>query len=107
MAQFVARLQPRLRAVVDADQVEVGDYLERHDLAAPRRIDDEVARDLVQIGAARLHAVGVAGRIGPRHRLRHDVVDIGAVGQHPPQPRPQRAFVRQDGLLVPFEPGSD
>lgn len=107
MAQFVTRLQPRLRAVVDADQFEIRDHFERHDPAAPRDVDHQVARDLEQIGAARRDARDVTGGIGTRHRLRHDIVDIVAVRQHAPQPRTQCAFVRQDRLLVPFEPGSD
>lgn len=107
VAQFVARLQPGLRAVVHADQVEIGDHLERHDPAAAGRIDDEVAGDLVQIGAAGLDAFDVAGGIGPGHGLCHDIIDIGAIGQHPPQSRPQRAFVWQNGLFVPVESGSD
>lgn len=107
MPQFIACLQPGLRAVVDADQVEIGNEIERHDLAASGRVDDEIAGDLVQIGAAGLHAFDVAGRIGPRHRLCHDVIDVGAIGQHPAQARPERALMRQNGLFVPFEPGPD
>lgn len=107
VSQFVPRLQPGLGAVVDADQVEIGDHLERDDLAAPGGIDDEIAGDLVQIGAAGLHALDIAGGIGPRHGFRHDVVDIGALGQHTAQSRPQRALMRQDGLFIPVEPGSD
>lgn len=107
VSQFVTCFQPCLRTVVYADQVEVGDHLERDDLAAPRGIDHQIARDLVQIGAAGLQPTNIAGSICAGHCLCDHIIDVRAIGQHSSQPRAQRALVGQDGLFIPFEPGSD
>ncbi len=106
-AQFVARLQHPLGRPVVHQQVDVGDLVERDDLGAARLVDDQVARDLEQIGAPGGELRIVDRRIGPRHHLGDEIVEIVATRQHAAQAAPQRGLMRQYRCLEPIQFRSD
>ena len=63
-------------AVVAAQQFQVRDGFKADDLVASRRVDDEVAGDREQIGAACRHIFPIFGGIGPGHDFRAHVIQF-------------------------------
>ena len=75
-------------------QVGIGDLVEGDDLGAARLVDEEIARDLEEIGATRSELRIVCRRIGPRHHLGDEVVEIVATRQDAAQARAKRRLMR-------------
>lgn len=92
-AQFVARLELAFGRGEVGDQVGVDDFVERHDLGAPGLVDDQVTRDLEQIGAACGECRIVDRCIGTGHDLGDEIVEIVPPRQNPAQARPQRRLM--------------
>lgn len=88
MAQLIACMKRFLGRVVSLEHIEFGDRLKRHDLFAPRFVDQQVARDLEQKGLPAQGSRNIAMRISAGHAFRDDIVDIVPMRQHATQPRP-------------------
>ena len=107
MAQFIAGVQRFFGRIICLKDVQVGHQFQRHDLLAPRFVNQQVARDLEQKGLAALGAMNVSIGIGPRHAFRHNIIDILTMGYHPAQSGSQSTFMGQNSLLEPVQPRPD
>lgn len=107
VTKLVAGLERRLGRMIGVEKIEIGQHLEGDDLVAAGFVDQQVAGDLEQIGAAGGGLSDLAVGEGPRHRLGDDIVDIGALWKDSAQARPERALVGQYRRLEPIKPFSD
>lgn len=76
LTQRFAGVQLRFDIIVAAQQFQIGDRFETDHLVAAGRVDDEVAGDREQIGAARRHIFPIIGGIGPCHDFRAHILQL-------------------------------
>lgn len=101
--ELVARDQLRLDIGPGLQELEIGDRLEGDDLAAPRIVDDEVAGDFEQIGAAGPDIRPVGRGIGAGENLGAKIVELMVGTRHLPQTRAKRPLMGQDDGSKPIE----
>lgn len=103
-----AKLVPRLdasfrRRLVRTEDVQVRDEIQRHDRLASQGVDEEIAGDREQIGAAGGHPSEVLDLIGARQTLGDQVLHVEAWRADAAQAGAHGRLVGQDDGLEPFQ----
>ena len=107
LAQRFAGVQLRFDVVLAAQQLQVGDRLETHHLVAAGGVDDQIAGDGEEIGAAGGDIFPVIGGIGAGQDLGDHVLQFVGGRQYPPEPAAQGRLLRQYHRLEPFQFGAN
>lgn len=82
-----------LDTVFGLQQFQVSDRFKADHLVAAGIVDDQIAGDREQIGAACRHIVPIFCGISTGHDLGDDVVKFQERRQNPPEPTPKRGFL--------------
>ena len=93
LPQGFAGMKLSLDTVFGLQQVQVSDCFETDHLVAPGIVDDQIAGDGEEIGAACRHIVPVFRGIGTGHDLGNHVVKFQEGGQNPPKPSSKRGLL--------------
>lgn len=88
-------MQLGLDIIFPTQQFQIGDRLETDYLVAARCIDDEVAGDREEIGAAGRDIFPVFGGVGPRHDFRAHIFQLMRRRKNPAKATTQRGLLRQ------------
>ena len=93
LPQGLAGMKLSLDTVFGLQQFQVSDRFEADHLVAAGIVDDQIAGDREQIGAACRHIVPIFRGIGTGHDLGDHVVKFQEGGQDPPKPTPKRGLL--------------
>ena len=94
LAQRFASMKLRLDVIFAAQQFQIGDRLETHHLVAAGGVDDQIAGDGEEIGAAGGDIFPVIGGIGAGQNLGDHVFQFMGGRQYSPQPTAKRSLLR-------------
>lgn len=86
--KLVAGAQLRFQILPGLQQLYLGNGFEGDDPLAAGEVDNQVARDGVEILATALNVLPVGIGIGAGKNLRHQIVQIVRVARQSPQSRP-------------------
>lgn len=106
VAKGIAGDEVRLGIAVGLEQFEVGDRLEADDLVTAGIVDDEVAGNGKQKGAASSYIMPVFRSIGASENLGDHVFRLLRRRQYAAQTTPQGRLVRQYHCLEPIQLGA-
>lgn len=89
--------------ILAAQQFQIGDRLEADHLVTACRVDDEVAGDGEQIGAACRHILPIFRGIGAGQNLCDHIFQFMGGRQNSAEPATKGGFLWQDNRLEPFQ----
>jgi hypothetical protein len=107
LPQGVAGNQLGFGIAVGLQQVKVGNALKADDLVAAGIVDDQVAGDGEEKGAAGQDIFPAIGRIGAGQNLRHHIIQFVMGREYPSHARAERSLMRQYNSLEPFQLGAN
>lgn len=103
LTQCFAGLQLCFDRVFAAQQFQIGDRFEADDLVAAGGVDDEVAGDREQIGAASRHIFPIVRCISAGQDFGNHILQFVRGREYPAQATTQGGFLWQDDRLEPFQ----
>lgn len=107
LAKCFARMQLRFDIIVALQQLRVGDRFKAHHLVAAGGVDDEIAGNGEEIGAAGGDVFPVLRRIGAGQNLRDHIVQLMRGRQYAAQTTTQCRLMGQYDRLEPFQLGAN
>ncbi len=102
LAQRLAGMKLGFDIMLALKQFQVGDCLETDDFVAAGGVDNQIARDGEQIGAAGGHILPVFRGIGAGQNLRHHILKLMGRRQDAPEASAKRGLLRQYDHFEPF-----
>lgn len=103
LSQCLAGMKLGLDIIFAAQQFQIGDGFETDHLVAAGGVDDEVAGDGEQIGAARRHILPIFRGIGAGQYFRDHILQLMGRRQYSAEAATKGGFLWQDNRLEPVQ----